>query len=357
MSVFNGEPYLRESVESILSQTFRDFEFIIINDGSTDGTADILTHYQRIDPRLAVHHQQNKGLIDSLNTGCGLARGRYIARMDDDDVALPGRLERQISFLEQNPQVALLGTSVNIIDVSGRRIETLALPAEDELIRQWLFESRRAPFCHVTLVFRAEAFRILQGYRAAFVAAEDYDLWLRFAERWQVANLPEALVNVRRRAHSLSFSHVRQQVISILAASAASSQRRAGGLDPLEGRETVVSRELLRRLGVSDAAFEKFLMDTYQYWIGAMLQASDQAGALQVMREALESQSWKHINKSIVANTWLEAARIYFQQGRRLQGISCTARALAIRPIIAGRPVKRMVSRLGLLPRADGAHH
>ena len=99
MSVFNGEPYLRESVESILSQTFRDFEFIIINDGSTDGTADILTHYQRIDPRLAVHHQQNKGLIDSLNTGCGLARGRYIARMDDDDVALPGRLERQISFL------------------------------------------------------------------------------------------------------------------------------------------------------------------------------------------------------------------------------------------------------------------
>jgi hypothetical protein len=188
----------------------------------------------------------------------------------------------------------------------------------------------------------------MKGYRPAFVAAEDYDLWLRIAEREQVANLPEPLVNVRKRAQSISSTHVRQQIISSLAAWAASAQRRAGKPDPID-QEEPVSRDLLGTLGVSDAVFEKSLMGVYQYWIDVMLQAFDQAGALRVIHEALESQSWKHINKSIVANTWLEAARIYFEQGRHLQGINCTARALAVRPIIAGRPIKRLAHRTGLL--------
>src|ERR1700680_111125 len=118
MSVFNGERFVSEAIESILHQTFHDFEFIIINDGSTDGTADILSRYQNSDPRVAVHDQQKKGLVQSLNTGCGLARGRYIARMDADDIAFPERLERQINYLEQNPDIALIGSSVNVIDVS-----------------------------------------------------------------------------------------------------------------------------------------------------------------------------------------------------------------------------------------------
>jgi hypothetical protein len=348
MSVFNGERFVADSIDSILDQTFRDFEFIIIDDGSTDGTAEILASYLQADNRIIAHHHQNKGQVPSLNIGCGLARGRYIARIDADDIALPERFQRQIDFLEQHPQVALLGSSISNMDEMGRPLSTWPLPTGDKEIRERLFELQDIPFCHVTQMFRTEVFRAVKGYRTAFAPAEDYDLWLRMAEGWQLANLPEPLVQVRRRAHSLSFTSGRQQVISRLAAWSASKIRRAGGSDPI-CQDEPVSRDLIRSLGVSDAAFEQSLMGVYQYWIDVMLQASDKAGALRVMQESLRSQPWRHLNKSIITNMWLASARIHFEQGRYLQGINCAARALAIRPIIAGRPLKRIASRLGLL--------
>ena len=327
MSVFNGERFIADSIESILGQTFRDFEFIIIDDGSTDGTGEILARHQKADSRLLIHHHQNQGQVPSLNIGCRLARGLYIARIDADDIAVPERFERQIDFLGQNPQVALVGSAISNIDELGRPLTTWLLPTGNEEIRERLFALQDIPFCHVTLVFRTEAFRAVNGYRTAFAPAEDYDLWLRMAERFQLANLPEPLVKVRRRAHSLSFTSARQQVISRLVAWSASAIRRAGGSEPISEGEPV-SRDLVRSLGVSDELFERMLMGVYQYWIDVMLQASDKTGALGVMREALEPQSWKHINKSIVANTWLAAARICFEQGRRLRGMKCMARAL-----------------------------
>jgi glycosyltransferase involved in cell wall biosynthesis len=353
MSVFNGERYLRESIESILAQTFGDFEFIIINDGSTDRTGDILLHYQKIDCRVTVHHQPNKGLIAALNTGCGLARGRYIARMDADDIALPDRLERQIDYLEHNPQVALLGSWVNIIDDQGRLLSTLQFPTDDEQITEWLSELHRVPFSHPTLVIGTDAFRVVNGFRSAFVAAEDYDLVIRIAERFQVANLAGPVLNMRRHSRSVSIKNIRQQVISILGAWAAASIRRAGGLDPTDGVEAV-NRELLRSMGVSDVIYENALMEVYQYWIDVMLQASDKAAALRVMREALESQSWKHVNRSVVANMWLDAAGICSEQGTYWRGMFCVVRALAVRPIIAGRPVKRIFTRVARLTKNGG---
>ena len=347
MSVFNGEPFLAEAIESILNQTFRDFEFIIIDDGSTDGTAEILSRYEKLDARVLVHHQANQGQVPSLNTGCRLARGRYIARIDADDIALPERFQRQIDFLEHNPQVALVGSWVDFIDASRRPLPAVQFPSDDKIIREWLFELRHVPFSHPTWLLRADAFRAVNGYRTAFAPAEDYDFLVRIAERWQVGNLPIPLLRMRRHGRSLSITNSRQQVTSILVAWTASEMRRAGEPDPTsQGPE--VTRELLRTLGVSDAIFEAHLMGVYQYWIEVMLQSSDNAGALQVLREARESEAWKHINKSIVANTWLAAARLYSEQGRYLQSATCAARAFAVRPIIAGRPIKRIASRLGL---------
>jgi len=348
MSVFNGERFVAEAIESILNQTFRDFEFIIVNDGSTDGSADILARYQEADVRIILHHHTNQGQVPSLNIACGLARGRYLARIDADDIALPERFERQVAYLEQNPPVALVGSLVKFIDASGRELTTIPFPTDDKGIKSWLFELHLVPFSHPTLVFRTEAFRAVKGYRTIFAPAEDYDLLIRIAERWQLSNLPERLVEMRRHVHSLSFSNPRQQVISILIAWAASTRRRAGEPDPME-EEPVVDRDLLKKLGVSDAIYEESLMGVYLYWIDVMLQASDQAGALRVMDEALKSQSWKHISKSLLANTWLVAARLYFEQGRPFQGINCAAHAVAARPIIAGRPVKRIVNRLGFV--------
>jgi glycosyltransferase involved in cell wall biosynthesis len=347
MSVFNGEPFVAEAVESVLNQTFGDFEFIIIDDGSTDGTAEILSRYRKIDSRVAVREQTNRGQVPSLNSGCALACGRYIARMDADDIALPERLERQISYLEENPQVVLLGSLVDFIDASKRELAPIPFPTEDEGIKRWLFDLHGVPFSHPTVVFRTEAFRAVQGYRPAFAPAEDYDLLIRMAERWQLANFPAALLKMRRHSQSLSITKARQQAISVLASWAASKVRRAGGHDPV-GPETPVTRDLLRRMGVSDAVFEEHLMGIFQYWINVMLQSADTVGALHVIREALESQRWRHISRSILANTWLEAARIYLEQGRYVQCAASAARAFAVRPIIAGRPVKRLVRQMRL---------
>src|SRR5690242_12324875 len=110
MPVYNAALFLPESTASILNQTFRDFEFIIINDGSTDESASILAEYEKLDTRVCVYHQNNEGMIAALNCGCRLARGKYIARMDADDVSLPTRLETQFKYLEERPQIGILGT-------------------------------------------------------------------------------------------------------------------------------------------------------------------------------------------------------------------------------------------------------
>ncbi|MHA1713815.1 MAG: glycosyltransferase, partial [Candidatus Ranarchaeia archaeon] len=121
MSVYNAEKHVKKAIDSILSQTFRDFEFIIINDGSTDRTSEILKSYA--DPRLIVVNQANRGVTQSLNKAIGMARGQYIARMDADDISLPQRLEMQVEFLEEHPEVGLVGTSVITIDEEGKTIK------------------------------------------------------------------------------------------------------------------------------------------------------------------------------------------------------------------------------------------
>src|SRR5262245_16954213 len=118
MAVYNGERYLEASIESILGQTCRDFEFIIIDDGSQDSSAVLLNRYARGDTRLRVHHQQHSGLVVALNVGCRLAQGKYIARMDADDIAFPDRLQRQLEFLEGNSEVGLLGGACVLINAN-----------------------------------------------------------------------------------------------------------------------------------------------------------------------------------------------------------------------------------------------
>ena len=346
MSVYNGERYLAEAIDSILRQTFRDFEFILIDDGSTDRTADILGRYAAADSRIVRHRQPNQGVIRALNTGFALARGWYLARMDADDVAAPERFERQVEYLDQHQNVAVLGSSINIIDAVGTVVSTTKFPTHDAGIRDWLFERHQVPFSHPALMFRAEAVRSANGLRRAYLHAEDFDLIVRIAEQWQAANLSESLLHMRRHAGSISVKNIRQQVISILCAWAAAAMRRRGETDPTD-TSAIVNRELLRRMDVSDGKYEASLMNAYLYWIDVMLQSSDKSAAVRIMREALESESWEHINRSVIANTWLAAAQIYSEQGERLQSLYCAARAVATRPVIAGRPIKRLASRAG----------
>jgi glycosyltransferase involved in cell wall biosynthesis len=204
MPVYNAEKYLREAVESILNQTFGDFEFIIINDGSTDGSLAILEEYAARDERIRLVSRENRGLIATLNEGIALARAPLIARMDADDISLPERFKKQVAYLEAHPEVAVVGTDYQVIDDRSRVVVLhKRRPSEHKDIVAGLLEGDSC-LCHPTVVFRRDAVRALGGYNPDALHAEDYALWLSVIEHHQMANVPVPLV--RYRAHEMSVS-------------------------------------------------------------------------------------------------------------------------------------------------------
>ena len=198
MSVYNGERYLREAVESILDQTFTDFEFIVVDDGSTDSTWSILSDYAARDARIVlIRNPVNIGLTRSLNKGLALAQGEYIARQDADDVSLPRRLERQLSYLEQHREVGGLGTWAEIIDEENTAVRTIRTPTEHaEICAQLLLWN---PLIHTSLCARRSSIDVIGGYNAEIPYAQDYDLWWRLSRVQRLACLPQVLVKKRER--------------------------------------------------------------------------------------------------------------------------------------------------------------
>jgi glycosyltransferase involved in cell wall biosynthesis len=205
MAVYNGERYLRDAMESILCQTFEDFQFLIINDGSTDNTRDLILSYD--DPRMVlVDSEHNVGQTRSLNRGLKLAAGELIARQDADDISEPERLARQVAFLERHPEVALLGTSYKEIDVQGTVVGKGKLPCDPTDIRWSLLFF--CPFIHSSVMFVKSVIAEQIGfYNETFAYAQDHELWYRIARRFPVANLPEPLVRFRVSPWSMTATY------------------------------------------------------------------------------------------------------------------------------------------------------
>jgi len=214
LPVYNCGRYLRDALESLLSQTFQDFELLAIDDGSADNTAEILHSYQ--DRRLrVVHNERNLGLVKTLNRGLELAQGRYIARADADDIYLPERLEKQFSFIEQHPEFAAVGSWYLKIDPEGKRLGITKTPADPEAIRfRILTENSMA---HPTMFFSREVANSLGGY-SDLKLVEDWDLWSRMlSSGYKIANIPEALVKYRVHSENISLlcqSSIRRQAFS-----------------------------------------------------------------------------------------------------------------------------------------------
>jgi hypothetical protein len=347
MSVLNGERYLSEAVESILNQTFRDFEFIIINDGSTDRTATILESFRMSDPRVRVYHQENRGVGESLNRGCGLAQGKYIARMDADDIAIRDRLMRQVEFMECHAEIDVVGGAVEFIDAMGKSLATTRYPETVHEIKATLSRfSCKSPIVHPTVLLRREVFVSLGGYRPAF-SAEDYDLWLRIAERGQLANLGEVVLKYRIHPEQATCRHARRLVISVLASQALVWSGGNGYQDRLDTVKEITP-VTLASLGVSEAVLQSALAAFYLEEIDLMCRVGQEAAALALALEMLRSSRWEHIEKRsrLIADTWLRAAGLYWRQDQYLQSLAATGRALAVRPIMAGRPLKRLLIRI-----------
>jgi glycosyltransferase involved in cell wall biosynthesis len=200
MSVYNGEEFLEQSIRSILTQEFRDFEFIIVDDGSSDQSENIILSFD--DPRICyISNGKNKGLIYSLNMAIARAKGKYIARIDADDLSEPTRLSRQTAFMETHPDVALCGTYYRIINRKGEIKELVRLPIHDRAIRTYLLFGNC--FCHSSVMVKTTVIREY-GYSEDYPVCEDYDLWFRIALRHKVANLP--FYETRYRIHGENIS-------------------------------------------------------------------------------------------------------------------------------------------------------
>jgi hypothetical protein len=205
MAVYNGEQFVAEAIESILNQTFSDFEFLIINDGSTDRTLHVVLSYQ--DPRIrVVNNDSNLGLTKCLNLGLSMACGQYIARQDADDVSHPARLERQIDFMRKNPDVTVLGTQAAYCRV-GKKPEVLSpgKPTSALAVKFCTMFSPPNPVSHPTVMFhKYTIWNNYGGYDPNYSVAQDAELWCRVGMIHEVRNLPETLVTIRVHASSVS---------------------------------------------------------------------------------------------------------------------------------------------------------
>ena len=204
MSVYNGEKYLKFAIDSILNQTYRNFEFIIINDGSTDNSLKIINSYS--DPRIILLNQENSGLCKALNRGITASKGEFIARMDADDVSYPDRLMRQVEFFNRNPECVVVGANANFIDMEGNYLYRSFCPCEWNEIKKLL---PATPFFHSVTMFRRKSFFEAGCYFEDIRQfMEDKILWNRMAKLGQLRNLDEVLLDYRIVPFSITSSKI-----------------------------------------------------------------------------------------------------------------------------------------------------
>ena len=203
---YNSERYLDSAIFSILNQTCTVFELILLDDGSSDRSLAIATQIAQLDSRVKVHHHPNMGLCRTLQKGVDLAQGKYIARMDADDIAHPERFEHQLAYLEQHPNCVLLGTAITVIDPDNDKLHLPSVSPDHNTILSELLSWKGARICHPTVMMRTDIVRAVGGYTQEY-HYEDIDLFLKLAQYGTLANLPERLLNYRW--HLSSISHTR----------------------------------------------------------------------------------------------------------------------------------------------------
>jgi glycosyltransferase involved in cell wall biosynthesis len=213
VSVYNGDRYLLGSLQSVLDQQEVDLELVVVNDGSTDRSPQVLTELAARDPRVRVLHQENQGLTRALIRGCAAARGEFIARHDADDLSYSGRFARQLRLLQSDPQLSMVSVRGRALGPEDEELFTITRPADKEEATRLLLGGRLGPPAHGSVMFRAEQYRRVGGYRVVFNYAEDWDLWLRLVEVGHLAYVPEVLYAFRVQEYSISALRREQQFL------------------------------------------------------------------------------------------------------------------------------------------------
>lgn len=234
MSVYNDAPFVERAVASILQQTWADFEFIIIDDGSTDGSTDILRRLAAGDARITLVEQENRGLVASLNRGFAMASGDLIARMDGDDESLPNRFDRQLAFLDKYRDHGVIGAQTVNIDQDGNVVRlTNRYPRSHEALLAAL--ETQLLINHPSAIIRKSVFDRIGGYRAVYRHCEDYDLWLRMSEVTKLCSVDEVLHRYRVNPGQVTVRHLLEVALGAAIAWEAHHERQHGRPDPTAG--------------------------------------------------------------------------------------------------------------------------
>lgn len=280
MPVYNADRFVAQTVESVLAQSFRDFEFLIINDGSTDGSLGILQSYARRDSRLRLVSRPNTGYVVALNEGLQLARGEFVARIDADDLAAPRRLELQVARMRAEPNLVALGSNADAIDEAGRTLGDYDVPPTHEEIEANHLRGSSS-IHHPAVMLRPETVKRVGGYRREFMPCEDFDLWLRLGEIGRLANLPEKLLTKRLFVGSAVASNLAKQERLV--------QQIVG---EAWGRRGLVGSPELRVNGLRGPA------DLYRQWgwmalRGGRVGTSRRYAARAILAQPLDPESWR----------------------------------------------------------------
>lgn len=296
LPVYNGAPYLEEAIQSILDQSYQNFELIIINDGSIDRSAEIIQKFSNY-PRIRIYHQSNQGLAATLNRGIKISEGSFIARQDQDDISLPDRFMKQISFLERHPEVGMVGTWAEIWRNNKKTDTSHAHPSEYPVILfDILFDN---PFVHSSVMIRREVFDTVGVYTTdpGRQPPEDYELWSRIIRQYKVANIPEILISYR------SFDTGMSRVSPY----------------PFRKKMVIITNENLRWITGNQATYEEEIQNISALYHGAIDQISDlsdiedvQIRYKEIVNQFLENYPEYRVDLQRHANHTFRIIRSYF---------------------------------------------
>lgn len=312
MPVFNGKRHVNGAITSLLAEDYEDFELIAVDDGSTDGTPEILRRRAANDPRIVVLRQENRGIAEALNAGMAVARGEYIARLDADDLHV-NRLRRQVELLDRERDVVLVSTWFDLFDDDERPAGSYRV-AEPPAVTRWLLNFYNVLGGHAQVMFRRDAALAAGGYRAAFSIAEDYDLWTRLLDAGRIVVLP--FTGLRRRRHAA-------------AAGVTQQERQEQSSDAVMRR--TLSSYLQRELSESEAAGVTTL------WRGGF-EPEALGDAERVCREAFERlareapQAQSRV-RFLTGRRWCLLAARCLRRGRAFHALRCVVRGTRWHPL------------------------
>jgi glycosyltransferase involved in cell wall biosynthesis len=294
MPIYNGDLYLREAIDSILNQTLQDFELIVIDDDSTDSTASVLKDYCARDPRIKLHQQpNNKGIVEALNLGLRLARGKYIARMDADDISLPQRFQKQVRFMDSHAEIGICGSWIKTIGEQAGDVWRYP-ESHDAIHASMLFANT---LVHSSVMIRIENLRahnLWYDENAQSYFEEDYDLWSRALPYLQFANLPEILLFYRLHAGNISNKHAEPQQIG----------RRIVYhrlFDRLHLEYTESELQLHEKISQFQYDYDEEFLQSAHQWFEKIYQANQKTGVIKPEALAAElGKRWTRLSRSVV---------------------------------------------------------